>query len=134
MEAIVRDSLFGQLLNYTSKGKLFPHPEQKPGFVIPSQFLAGEKARLPSPSTHAGDASSSNLASHDDSASARTVSGDNAITSPQALGEKEAGVSAPVHPPTNLEVGKDMYLVDWYGDDPENPQYAYSTLHTIVLY
>ncbi|BGP16849.1 hypothetical protein JCM10213v2_004854 [Rhodosporidiobolus nylandii] len=37
---IVRDSVFGQTLNLLSKGRIFPYPEQRPGYVVPAHYLA----------------------------------------------------------------------------------------------
>lgn len=39
MSSIVRDSLFGQLAHTLSKGRLFPHPEDRPDFVVPPYLL-----------------------------------------------------------------------------------------------
>ncbi|GAA6044422.1 hypothetical protein JCM8097_003063, partial [Rhodosporidiobolus ruineniae] len=36
---IVRDAPFGQVVNWLSKGRIFPYPEQRPGYVVPEHYL-----------------------------------------------------------------------------------------------
>ncbi|GAA5993980.1 hypothetical protein JCM11641_006438 [Rhodosporidiobolus odoratus] len=37
---IVRDSVFGQTINYLSKGRIFPYPEQRSDYQVPAHYLA----------------------------------------------------------------------------------------------
>ncbi|GAA5826382.1 hypothetical protein JCM11251_002343 [Rhodosporidiobolus azoricus] len=37
---ILRDSMFGQAVNWATKGKVFPYPEQRPGYQVPQHYLA----------------------------------------------------------------------------------------------
>ncbi|GAA6017962.1 hypothetical protein JCM10207_002721 [Rhodosporidiobolus poonsookiae] len=37
---VMRDSPFGQVVNWATKGKVFPYPEQRPDYVVPERFLA----------------------------------------------------------------------------------------------
>lgn len=36
---IFRDSTVGQILNFVSRGRILPFPDQRPGFVVPSRYL-----------------------------------------------------------------------------------------------
>ncbi|GAA6063232.1 hypothetical protein JCM10212_005839 [Sporobolomyces blumeae] len=38
--ALVRDSTFGQLVNWASNGRYFPYDDQRPGYVVPARYLA----------------------------------------------------------------------------------------------
>lgn len=38
---IIRDSLFGYLVNHATGGRLFPYTEQRPDFVVPEKYLHG---------------------------------------------------------------------------------------------
>lgn len=37
---IMRDAPLGQILNFISKGKIFPYPEERHDYVVPEHFLA----------------------------------------------------------------------------------------------
>ncbi|GAA5897660.1 hypothetical protein JCM6882_000062 [Rhodosporidiobolus microsporus] len=37
---LIRDSVFGQTVNWATKGKVFPYPEQRPDYVVPERYLA----------------------------------------------------------------------------------------------
>ncbi|GAA6005794.1 hypothetical protein JCM11491_004013 [Sporobolomyces phaffii] len=37
---LVRDSVFGNLVNYASGGRYLPYEDQKPGYVVPARYLA----------------------------------------------------------------------------------------------
>ena len=36
---LMRDAPLGQILNFVSKGKIFPYPEERPDYVVPEHFL-----------------------------------------------------------------------------------------------
>ncbi|GAA5873184.1 hypothetical protein JCM16303_006964 [Sporobolomyces ruberrimus] len=36
---LLRDSVFGNLVNYASNGRLLPYADQRPGYVVPSRYL-----------------------------------------------------------------------------------------------
>ncbi|KAJ6465173.1 major facilitator superfamily domain-containing protein [Mycena vitilis] len=36
---IIRDSTFGQIVNYLSNGRLLPYVDQRPGYVVPARYL-----------------------------------------------------------------------------------------------
>ncbi|KAM0788496.1 hypothetical protein ACM66B_001628 [Microbotryomycetes sp. NB124-2] len=48
---IVRDSTFGQLVNWASNGRLLPYEDQRPGYVVPAKYLV---APSPLPRTDTG--------------------------------------------------------------------------------
>ncbi|KAG0667553.1 hypothetical protein C6P46_000088 [Rhodotorula mucilaginosa] len=41
---IVRDSTFGQIVNYLSKGRYFPYADQRPDYVVPSRYLKNDSS------------------------------------------------------------------------------------------
>ncbi|GAA5851515.1 hypothetical protein JCM8547_001120 [Rhodosporidiobolus lusitaniae] len=43
--SLIRDSPFGQVVNWASKGRIFPYPEQRPDFVVPEKYLARLSSR-----------------------------------------------------------------------------------------
>ena len=44
---IVRDSTFGQIVSYLSKGRYFPYADQRPDYVVPSRTARGIGAHDP---------------------------------------------------------------------------------------
>lgn len=36
---IIRDSTFGQLVNWASKGRFFPYADQRPDYIVPARYL-----------------------------------------------------------------------------------------------
>ncbi|GAA5830702.1 hypothetical protein JCM3766R1_003395 [Sporobolomyces carnicolor] len=36
---LMRDAPLGQILNFVSKGKIFPYPEERPDYVVPERYL-----------------------------------------------------------------------------------------------
>lgn len=44
---IIRDSTFGQIVNYLSKGKYFPYADQRPDYVPPAHFLHRDVSTFP---------------------------------------------------------------------------------------
>jgi len=36
---LMRDAPLGQILNWVSKGKIFPYPEERPDYVVPERYL-----------------------------------------------------------------------------------------------
>lgn len=44
---IIRDSTFGQIVNYLSKGKYFPYADQRPDYVPPAHFLHRDVSIFP---------------------------------------------------------------------------------------
>lgn len=47
---LVRDSVFGQLVNYATNGRLLPYADQKPGYVVPSYLVDAPASTSSSPS------------------------------------------------------------------------------------
>lgn len=41
---VVRDSTFGQIVNYLSKGRYFPYADQRPDYVVPSRYLKNDSS------------------------------------------------------------------------------------------
>ncbi|KAJ7043049.1 major facilitator superfamily domain-containing protein [Mycena alexandri] len=42
---LIRDATFGQWVHYLSGGRLFPYPEERPGYVIPAHLIRPAKSR-----------------------------------------------------------------------------------------
>lgn len=124
MQAILRESLFGQIVNAATKGRVLPHPEQRTDFVVPPQFVNDDRTRVPSPDPTMRPERIPG--SKTESATTLTDKNDTA----KRIGINDNTVPNSVYPPTEIEDGKDRYLVGWYSeDDPENPQYAISQAH-----
>ncbi|TNY24584.1 putative caffeine resistance protein [Rhodotorula diobovata] len=121
---LVRDSTFGQIVNWASNGRLLPYPDQRSDYVIPDKYL-------PRHSTAPGAAADSPLP--------RTVSqaptlASGAVTLVDAPGVcqehkkvgSEAGdvekqlqdVEAPPALPPSVRY---PWLVDWEENDPDRP-------------
>lgn len=126
---LVRDSTFGQLVNWASNGRLLPYADQRPGYVVPQRYLQ------PSASTSPTPASPIPRSTTDDSTySSATPSG--AVTLVNEPGvcpahkdddegkadldlEKQA---APVEPTKEPEPAAPYpFLVDWEENDPDRP-------------
>ena len=46
MSDLFRETAFGKLVHYLSKGKLLQYPEERDGFVVPEQYIPGYKPQL----------------------------------------------------------------------------------------
>lgn len=150
MSDLVREAPLGQFLRWATKNRLFPYPEELPGFQIPESYKAllnSEKGHTldRSASRRSADASrapdkETNPSSSDDDVEAaaesspynqnlalqRTISRQDTrqYTSERlAVDISEAAervVSKPIIPTTTAD---GQVLVDWYTtDDPANPQ------------
>lgn len=81
---LLRDSVFGQLVNYASKGKLLPYEDQKPGYVVPARYLLPSPSTTTSPSSSPSSSASSSPSLRDSAAlpTSRTISQSNTLVSP----------------------------------------------------
>lgn len=41
MQHLLRESAVGQILNWASKGRILPYPDQRADYVVPSKYLNG---------------------------------------------------------------------------------------------
>ena len=107
MRDIIRDSTFGQLVNYFSSASLMPYADQRPGYVLPARFRLSSSSSLPA---HPGDNSSG----------ARTLVNFEGVIKPHDENEAEKAMLkeqgfAP-------HESQSPFLVDGDGDDdPDNP-------------
>lgn len=123
MQAILRESLFGQTVNHLSKGRYFPYPEDQPDFQVPAHFLVASTSSSSSPkekhSRQLSPESTLSTRAPTPLPPAHRADSDNQTLSDAHAQEIVQGTAHKV----GLEDGKDPNLVSWYSDDdPENPQ------------
>jgi len=144
MSDLIREAALGQLLRWATNNRLFPYPEELPGFEIPESYKAAlnpeKKPRRHSSSqaqadketgAHSDEPSASSTDSesdhhHQDIEQQRTLSRQNTLQyTPERLEADsheavERVVSKPISP---IKTSDGIVLVDWYTtDDPANPQ------------
>ncbi|KAG9025036.1 hypothetical protein FRB95_010609 [Tulasnella sp. JGI-2019a] len=122
---IIRESSFGERINWISGGRLLPYPEQRPDFVIPARYLSSSSAQ-----TRANSIDQSNPVTRvntNDMATEKKVerSFDPLPVEPRDLEAaelKHAGKEHELNAVEEVEVSEHI-IVDWYGpDDPANPR------------
>ncbi|KAI5475408.1 MFS transporter, DHA1 family, multidrug resistance protein [Pseudohyphozyma bogoriensis] len=102
---ILRDSTFGQLTNWASKGRIFPYPEERPGYNAPSKYIHGPGS----------PPASDSRGSQDDSTMVEQEGVIQQGSKDVEKGEKQKE--------ENKEAEKYPWLVEWDGpDDPDNPR------------
>ncbi|KFY03048.1 hypothetical protein O988_01719 [Pseudogymnoascus sp. VKM F-3808] len=141
MSDLIREAPLGQLLRWVTKNRLFPYPEELPGFELPeayNQVLRSEKVPIERPISRKdtkkeADSSGDEPISSPDSESynqdielQRTLSRQDTrqFTQERLATEIQDAVervaSKPIYP---VKTADGIVLVDWYSsDDPANPQ------------
>lgn len=119
---IFRDSTVGQILNFVSRGRILPFPDQRPGFVVPSRYLLtpasgqvidGEQQPKPQSDVSTLVDAEGTIRARD---SIDLEKGDSDV--------KEATANTPVDP----------FLITWDGpDDQDNPRYDDSCLERLGM-
>ncbi|KAF7289675.1 Benomyl methotrexate resistance protein [Mycena chlorophos] len=115
---LIRDSTFGQIANFASKGRIFPYPEQKPGYVVPARYLlrakfAGNGDKLP-----ASDATTISHAQPRDD----VTTPDTTLRREETLVEDAEKGQVAKDGDSDSDI-PDPFIVGWDGDsDPENPR------------
>lgn len=137
---LVRDSTFGQLVNWASNGRLFPYPDQRPGYVVPARYLGpSSSSASPIPRTTTDDSaySSSTATAPPPPTPSGAVT---LVNEPGVCPEKAEGgggkadldlekQAAPVEPTKEPEPAASYpYLVDWEENDPDRPLCVSSSL------
>ncbi|KAJ7138524.1 major facilitator superfamily domain-containing protein [Mycena crocata] len=122
VQDLIRDSTFGQIVNYLSSGRIFPYPEQRPDYVVPKHFLlpSSERAELEAATSDAaticGDTEKSKKGSQNSSPPDTEIRRESTMTTLAADIESQKQVDDATTVP-------DPYLIGWDGDsDPENPR------------
>ncbi|KAH9221510.1 major facilitator superfamily domain-containing protein [Leptodontidium sp. 2 PMI_412] len=117
MYDIIRDSSFGLGVRFLTNNRYFLHPDEKPGFELPSPTLEDDEKTAASDSEGATDL---------DLDGNGEVRGEDVENPPISSGDGHDGhvlaatVSRPIHP---VLTSSGITLIDWYStDDPENPQ------------
>ncbi|KAG9005774.1 hypothetical protein FRB94_001186 [Tulasnella sp. JGI-2019a] len=132
---IIRESSFGERINWISGGRLLPYAEQRSDFIVPAQYLLSTTpASAPDDSEEPTRANSieqldpvtrvnSKDRTLDEKKSEREF--DPLPIEPRELeaGElKKAGEERDLNPVEEVEISEHI-IVDWYGpDDPANPR------------
>ncbi|BGP36964.1 GTPase-activating protein [Rhodotorula kratochvilovae] len=98
---LVRESPAGLLLNWASKGRILPFPEQRADYVPPAHFLSAPPSYPPTP------------------ASLRSLPGER---SPDAATLVDASGTVEKALEPNVRVEAYPYLVEWAAEDPDNPR------------
>ncbi|KFX89297.1 hypothetical protein V495_03328 [Pseudogymnoascus sp. VKM F-4514 (FW-929)] len=141
MSDLIREAPLGQLLRWVTKNRLFPYPEELPGFELPeayNQVLRSEKVPIERPISRKdtkkeADSSRDEPISSPDSESynqdielQHTLSRQDTqqFTQERLASEIQDAVervaSKPIYP---VKTADGIVLVDWYSsDDPANPQ------------
>ncbi|KAL8277277.1 hypothetical protein RQP46_010346 [Phenoliferia psychrophenolica] len=97
MADLFRETAFGKLVHFLSKGTLLQYPEERADFIVPEQYLPGWKPSV------------------DDAATLVLASGGDDLEA-----NKEKTTAPPSAAPS---LKSTPAFVDWYGDnDPDNPQ------------
>lgn len=121
---IVRDSTFGQIVNYLSNGHYFPYADQRSDYVPPAHYLQKDSSAFPRTTSECPTAVTSKTAT--------------LVNEPGLCSEIEAANKAEfdVHPehrldaekalaakPESLKDGEEPYpwLVDFEENDPDRP-------------
>lgn len=98
---IIRDSSFGQLVNWASNGKYMPYADQRPNYKFPmsSTLVSQTSTRVPSAAPSIKDGGKADVEKAEQEA---------------PFGESPVPVD---------EIPENAYLVDWDGpNDPDNPR------------
>ncbi|OBT91980.1 hypothetical protein VE01_09948 [Pseudogymnoascus verrucosus] len=137
MSDLIREAPLGQFLRWATKNRLFPYPEELPGFELPESYnavLRSEKAPIERPISRKqlkkeSDESNSTPDSesfNQDIELQRTLSRQDTRQFTQERLETEIQdaiervASKPIYP---VKTADGLVLVDWYStDDPANPQ------------
>ena len=106
---ILRDSVFGNVLNHLTGGKVLPYRDQRPDYRIPSRYILSPVKSIDSSSPITRVPSTSDLAK--DAAKLPDLE-----SADSKLAEIANTISEPINP----------YIVDWDGeDDQDNPRSAF---------
>ncbi|GAA5914478.1 MFS transporter [Sporobolomyces salmoneus] len=125
---LLRDSVFGQIVNYASNGRYLPYEDQRPGYQVPARYL------LPSSSS-----SASTPSRRDNAPLPRTISQAptlvNSVVSPPATLVSESGICKELEKdkegreidlekrdPSTIDPEEYPYLVRFEENDQDRPQ------------
>lgn len=118
---LLRESTIGQILNWATKGRVLPYPDQRPDYIVPARFLKGafdSRASTLAPGGNSPRTQADNATlvdAEEAAAAALKVKNEGA-----AAEDLEKGASEPELPPAAISAYP--YLVTWDENDPDNPQ------------
>lgn len=123
LQALVRDTLFGQIARRLTNGKAFPHPEQQDGFEVPERY------RNDHPKRQGSDLGNQKK---------KRSNGEKAASTP-APRERANSEDTAVEEGNNDNVEEgdqgphDINLVEWYGEDDEEKPLNWSVGRKIFV-
>lgn len=109
MAELIRDTAFGHLVRFVTRGKVLPYAEDRDPSLW-KEYLSEEKTRRMAHHGHPGQLS------HDE------PSPSSGASSRTRAGSDSQNINSPTGQPIDQEKGRDMNVVDWFDEnDPENP-------------
>ncbi|CDO57886.1 similar to Saccharomyces cerevisiae YBR008C FLR1 Plasma membrane multidrug transporter of the major facilitator superfamily [Geotrichum candidum] len=121
----ITNSVLGNILNYVSNHKLFPHPEEKPSFVVPDKYLSSTTNTSRRNSNYKKK-ELNNTSTADQYTNGTMTESSNMIINYAFVDlEKKSRNDEDENDEGFNDTTEDngYIVVDWYGDnDPENPQ------------
>ena len=109
---LVRESAVGQVLNWASKGRILPYPDQRADYVVPSKYLKGGFDSQ-APTLNAS-------VSPRPAADANTLVDAEGVVKKTESQDLEKG--AAVDPELPPEIAAYPFLVEFEENDPDNPR------------
>ncbi|KAN0065356.1 GTPase-activating protein [Thecaphora frezii] len=122
--SVIADSFFGIVVHKLTKGKVFPRPEEQPGYQVPERYQAGYKTRMASQRNRANQPSSGAAPVARPGSDASTSAAASSQGSPHTSIHDASGKRADSEieaPPTSGDAD-DPYLVTWEENDAEDPK------------
>ncbi len=100
MSDLVRESTFGQFVNWITNGRLLPYRDQKPDYQVPERYLLAHE----------------DLSSSIEPSSRPEECGGQPVEKSSSRDIEDGALDTHERPPL-------LYVVDWDGDDdPDNPK------------
>ncbi|KAL3471063.1 major facilitator superfamily domain-containing protein [Aspergillus californicus] len=126
MQAVIRESPFGQLIRLITKNKYFQYPEEKADFKLPDQWIKvmdGSDAAAGSEDAQTGPQTPTRQPDSDESLSRVTTQYSLSFTEARLEADEQHDIEKVKSIPIAPKRTKDgAILVDWYyTDDAENP-------------
>lgn len=122
----ITNSAFGNILNFLSNHKLFPYPEEKPGFIVPDRYLISSSSSSRRRSSVVSKSNTYMLEkknSKNNSVDERPTNEITTEVSSMPINSIDIDLEKGSKIDEITENDSDYIVVDWYGEnDPENPQ------------
>ena len=116
MSDLLRDSTFGQLTRLVTGGRVFKYPEENDESFYQKYINSAKSANL----ARTGTASDPPKKDEKDEKKSNSGEPNTSSTTSDTEVDKDLPVNEPSGVKIDPEKGRDIHLVDWYGDsDPE---------------